>query len=602
MSYQNRQNSQEERNRQKKIFRLRVYVAIFFTISLFLVLIGRMAYLQLTNFQHFYAMSDDNRISTIATTPTRGKIYDRNHVILAENKPVFVLSFIRNELEDIPKTLQAIKELLPNIPQSRLDSFYPRIRAFNRYRPLNLPYTLSEEEAAIFAVHNYKFPGVNLTSRLQRYYPFSNYAVHVLGYVGRINQAELATLDPKIYRGINVIGRLGIEQQYEDILRGKSGVQQIETNARGKIVRKLDKIPAIAGQDIQLTIDIRLQQFIENRLGDARGAVIVTVPNTGEILAFVSTPTYDPNLFIRGISHKDFNALLNDPNKPLVNRALSGQYPPASVIKPFIGLGALEKNIIPFYKQIFDPGYFLFKGHKFRNWKRTGFGYVDMERSIIVSCDTYFYQLGLRMGIDTIHDYLYPFGFGRRTGIDLRGEAVGILPSKQWKRDTKGKPWVKGQTIIAAIGQGYFLSTPLQMVKATSILANRGTVITPHLLKGKILAEEQIPIVSIRNWERIITSMDKVLTGREGTGRGDGARLNHEMAGKTGTAQVFSIPQGEVFDEENVKDRLRNHSLFVGFAPINRPEIAVVVIIENAHTRAVPIAVDIVNFYLDKKL
>ena len=602
MSYQHRQFSQNELANQKKLFRSRLYIALFMVIVLFLTLLGRMAYLQIVNFQQYQSLSDGNRISLRPTPPPRGKIYDRNHIILAESRPVFVLYFVKKEINNTQKTLSLLQEILPNIPQKTLTKFEKKLKYANSFRPLYLPYSLSEKEAANFSVNSYRLSGINLTAKQKRHYPYKQVAAHALGYVGKINAKEQKTLDRQRYRGIDVIGKLGIEKQYEDILHGIAGVQQVETNARGKVIRELETTPAIAGKDIQLTIDIELQKFIETYLNGRKAAVVVTEPSTGEILAYVSSPGYDPNLFIDGISVKNYKKLLNDPYRPLINRVLNGQYPPASTIKPFIGLGALENRSISYYKEIYDRGYFEFADHKYRDWKKTGHGWVDMQSAIEESCDTYFYQLGLKMGIQSIHDYLQPFGFGEKTNIDLKGESSGILPSKQWKRKTKNKPWYHGETIIASIGQGYFLATPLQLAKATAILANRGKLITPHLLKGRKTKEEaQIPIKNIRNWNRIIHSMEKVMVGRRGTARKDGARLNRKMAGKTGTSQVYSLGKDETYDAKNIKKHLRDHSLFIGFSPIKNPKIAISVIIENADIKAAAVAVDIVNYYHDSQ-
>lgn len=598
------QYSQDELKTQKKLFRTRIYVALFLVITLFLTLLARMSFLQINSYQQYRAMSDGNRVSIRPTTPSRGKIYDRNNRILADNRPVFVLAFIKKDLKNTTETIQKLRQILPNISLTTLNSFEKKLKYANKYKPLILPYSLSEKEAATFSVNSYKLPGINLTAKQKRHYPYGKIAVHALGYVGRINQKESKHIDSKAYQGIDVIGKLGVEKQYEYLLHGKAGVQQIETNARGKVIRKLETLPSTPGKDIQITIDIELQQFIENYLADKKAAIIITEPNSGEIIAYVSSPGYDPNLFIDGISQKNYSKLLNNPAKPLINRILNGQYPPASTVKPFIGLAALENRTIPFYKEIDDPGYFEFAGHKYRDWKKGGHGKVDMASAIEESCDTYFYQLGLKMGIKAIHDYLSPFGFGEKTGIDLLGESKGILPSKEWKRATKNKSWFKGETIIAAIGQGYFLTTPLQLVKATSILANRGKSITPHLLKNKTttteITEKQIPIKNIRNWNRIINSMEKVMIGKHGTARAYGHKLKYSMAGKTGTSQVFSLGKEESYNKETVRQNLRDHSLFIGFSPIKNPKIAITVIIENATIKAASVAVEIANFYLNK--
>lgn len=596
-----RYQTEAEIQQQKSLFRSRIYFAFAFVLVFFLILFGRMTYLQWTNFSHYHSMAEGNRVSVEPIPPVRGKIYDRNHIVLADNKPVFVLKFSKDKIESLNKTLFHLKSTLPEIPEKTLNKFFKKLKVVSKHRSVYLPYTLSEKEAAQFAVNSYKLPGVTLTAKLKRSYPFENSAVHAIGYVGKINQREAEKLDSKRYQGTDVIGKLGVERYYENQLHGEPGVQQIETNARGRIIQKLETLPAKPGQDIQLTIDIRLQQYIEKLLVGKKAAVVVTEPETGEILAYVSSPGYDPNLFVDGISHKNYNALLNNPQKPLINRVINGQYPPGSTVKPFVALSAIENKIISPNKTIWDPGYFEFADHRYRDWKREGHGKVDMDKAIAASCDTYFYILALDMGIKMIHDDLYPFGFGHKTQIDLHGESSGILPSKEWKQATHGKPWFKGETVIAAIGQGYFLATPIQLAKAVSIIANRGKIIQPHLLKGKDIGlQEQIAIKKIRNWQKVIQSMVNVMHGKDGTARYYTRKLPFRMAGKTGTAQVFSLGDAE-YDEENIEKNLRDHSLFIGFAPVEKPQIAISVIIENATVKAAPVAVDIAKYYLTQQ-
>lgn len=595
---QHRYHTEAEIQQQKALFRNRIYFALGFTFVFFLILLGRMTYLQWFSYNHYHAMAEGNRISVEPIAPVRGRIYDRNHILLADNKPVFVLKFSKDKIENLNTSLYHLQKVLPSLPKERLSKFYARLKVASKYRPHYLAYTLSEKEAAQFSVNSYKLPGITLTAQLKRAYPFGRTAVHALGYVGKINQKEYKNLNESEYAGVDVIGKLGVEKSYESILRGQPGLQQIETNAKGRVIRKLETIPAMPGQDIQLSIDIKLQQYIETLLEGKKAAVVVTDPKTGEILAYVSSPGYDPNLFVDGISQKNYNKLLKDHNRPLINRVINGQYPPGSTIKPFVALSAIERKVISPNKKIFDHGYFEFKDHRYRDWKREGHGLVDMESAIAQSCDTYFYELSLEMGIDMIHDDLFPFGFGHKTGIDLQNESRGILPSKAWKAKTKGKSWYKGETVIAAIGQGYFLATPIQLAKAISILANRGEIIQPHLMMGKTLPERtQIPIHNIKNWEKVIDAMVKVMHGRHGTARKYGRGLPFKMAGKTGTAQVFSLNEAE-YNEDNIKKTLRDHSLFIGFAPVKQPKIAISVIIENSSIKAAPVAVDIAKHYL----
>ncbi|MDX1795093.1 MAG: penicillin-binding protein 2 [Hydrogenovibrio sp.] len=600
MHYRHRYKTEAEIAQQKKLFRGRLYFALAFAILFFSILLGRMTYLQWINYNHYHAMSEGNRISVEALSPVRGKIYDRNNILLADNQPVFALKFSKDKITNIDATFHHLRLLLPDIPQKKLEKFYEHLKVASRYRPAYLPYSLTEKEAAIFAANSYKLPGVTLTGKLKRIYPFGSTAVHAIGYVGKINIAEVKDIDAKRYQGTDVIGKTGVEKFYENILHGEPGIQQVETNARGRVIRKLETEPAKPGKDIQLTIDIKLQRYIENYLEGRKAAVVVIEPKTGDILAYVSSPGYDPNLFVDGISSKNYSALLHNPYRPLINRVINGQYPPGSTVKPFVALSALEHGVITSNQKIWDPGYFIFKNHRYRDWKRGGHGVVDMDRAITESCDTYFYELGLDMGIQMIHDSLTPFGFGHTTDIDLYGESKGILPSKEWKRETKGKPWFKGETIIAAIGQGYFLATPLQLAKAVAIMANRGKIITPHLLKGKQLPpQEQIPINKISNWEKVIKAMMNVMHGSHGTARRYTQGLPFKMAGKTGTAQVFSLGD-EDYDEDTIKKTLRDHSLFIGFAPVKKPKIAISVIIENSSVKAAPVAVDIANHYLSQ--
>ncbi len=590
--------TENEISQQKRLFRARIYFALAFAIVFFLVLLGRMTYLQWVGYSHYHSMAEGNRISVEPIPAVRGRIYDRNHILLADNQPVFVLRFSKDKIQSISDTINRLHDVLPDLPEQKLTKFEKRLKVSSKYRPIYLPYTLSENEAARFAGNSYQFPGITLVAKLKRTYPFGSAAVHALGYVGKINQKEYTGLNESRYAGTDVIGKLGVEKFYEPILHGFPGLQQVETNARGRVIRKLETVPAKPGKDIQLTIDIRLQKYIENYLDGKKAAVVVTDPKTGDILAYVSSPGYDPNLFVDGISQTNYQKLLTNHNRPLINRVLNGQYPPGSTIKPFVALAAIENNIISPEKQIYDPGFFEFKDHRYRDWKRQGHGLVDMNTAIAQSCDTYFYELSLDMGIDLIHDSLYPFGFGHHTGIDLYNESIGILPSKAWKKNTKGESWYKGETIIAAIGQGYFLATPLQLAKAVSIMANRGEVVEPHLLKGMAEPEkEQIPIQKIKNWEEVIQAMVDVMHGSRGTARRYARDLPFKMAGKTGTAQVFSLNEAE-YDEENIKKSLRDHSLFIGFAPVEKPKIAISVIIENSTLKAAPVAVDIIKYYL----
>ncbi|MFA6699131.1 MAG: penicillin-binding protein 2 [Thiomicrospira sp.] len=596
----------QNRLRQKHSLRQRMLFIILIILTVFSIILLRMAYLQWLNHDLYYGKAEGNRVSVQPIAPARGKILDRNGVVLADNQPVYSLTFQRELMDNIDNTFGALQQLLPAIPSTTLEKFAQQLKHSPRHRQLILPYRLSENQAAKFAVQNHRFPGVTLSANLKRIYPFGESAVHLLGYVGRISQQDLSRLDATRYRGTENTGRAGIERFYEDRLQGYPGIQTVESNAQGRVLRTLNTLAPIAGEDITLSIDIHLQQYLENLLAGKRASVVAINPQNGEILAFVSTPLYDPNLFVDGIDHQSYNALLNDPNKPLINRALRGQYPPGSTTKPFLALGALEQGYTTMTERIFDPGYFEFQNKRYRNWKREGHGWTDLQRSIVESVDTLYYKLSLDMGVDGIHDVLAPFGFGQLTQIDLLGEQSGILPSQEWKRRVHGKPWYRGETIVTSIGQGYNLVTPLQLAQATAILANRGQVITPHLVVDRPLdPPHQVPIKNRDHWEYVIQAMRDVVHTPAGTAWRAGLALKNkqiEAAGKTGTAQVFSLNDAD-YKEEELASHLHDHALFIGFAPVSRPQIALSVIVENAGGGgrvAAPIGIQAMKYYLEE--
>lgn len=598
-------NSDSELFQQKRWFRFRLYTALGFVLLLFSFLISRMVQLQWIEYDRYQGLAEGNRISIESLPPTRGKIYDRNHHLLADNQPVYTLQFIREKMDNIESMQKTAINILDDVSPEKIHKFFTEFKLKNRSKSYTMPFSLSEEQAAEFSVVSHKHPGATLTARLKRTYPYGSTGVHALGYIGRINTKDLLKLNEKAYRGTDIIGKSGIERFYESTLHGTPGIQQIETNARGRVLRNLETLPAKAGQDIHLTIDIALQEFAESLLENKRGGIVAIDPRNGEILAFVSMPTFDPNLFVDGIDQSSYSHLLNNPDRPLINRVINGQYPPGSTIKPFVALGAIENNYITPTKKIYDPGYLLYKEHRYRDWKRNGHGLMDMNDAIEQSCDTYFYELSLDMGIDAIHDAMAPFGFGEQSGIDIHGESKGILPSQAWKMETKGKPWYRGETVIASIGQGYNLSTPLQLARATAILANRGQIIKPHLLRSSHPEDlQQIEIKDIDNWEKVILGMKNVMHGKRGTARRHGADLPFKMAGKTGTAQVYSLNAGD-YDADTIREKLRDHSLFIGFAPVDNPTIAVSVIVENGGSgsaTAAPMAVSLISKYLESQL
>ena len=581
-------------------FKQRLIFTLVIVLLAFSGLIARMIYLQFHHYEAYLGLAEGNRISVQIIPPDRGKIYDRHGLLLAENRPVFSLSFTRERIPNLAESIIKLTELFPDIDQERLEQFSQRITRLPRHQTHIFPISLSDEQAARFAAHNHQFPGIQLTARQKRVYPFGTSTAHLIGYVGRISEQDTVRIDRARYRGTDIIGKSGLERFYEDILHGQPGLRRVETNARGRVIRTLEQIPPTPGQDLHLSVDIRLQQFIEQELAGRRAAVVAIEPSTGQILAFVSTPSYDANLFVDGISHREYNALLNNPERPLINRASRGQYPPGSTTKPMTALGALELGFTTTTERIFDPGYFEFQDRRYHNWRREGHGWTDLKRSIVESVDTFYYKMSLDMGIDTLHDILAPFGFGARTGVDHPGEQAGILPSQAWKRATHGQAWFRGETIISSIGQGYNLVTPLQLAQATSILANRGQVIPPHFNQALAQNSHQLPIRNRQHWEYVIDGMiDSVHTPR-GTAWNSGRHIKgYKIAGKTGTAQVFSLNDQE-YREEELEQHLHNHALFVAFAPAHNPNIAISIIVENGGgggRTAAPIAIRAIDYY-----
>jgi penicillin-binding protein 2 len=468
---------------------------------------------------------------------------------------------------------------------------------------------------ARFAVNRYRFPGVEIKAGLARHYPHGKLAVHALGYVGRIDEQSLKNIDSSNYSGTTHIGKTGVEKTYEDSLHGSVGVRQVETTAQGRVVRILKRTPPAPGQNLYLTLDSRLQAAAEAAFGDYSGSAIALDPKTGDVLALVSTPTYDPNPFVNGIDYDDYATLRDDKDEPLFNRALRGQYPPGSTIKPFIGLAGLEQGLTGTGSSTYCPGFYMLPGstRKYRDWKRGGHGTVDLDIAITQSCDVYFYDLALSLGIDRMHDYLQHFGFGKRTGIDIIGELPGLLPSPGWKRQRRGEPWFPGETIITGIGQGFFLSTPLQLATATSVLANRGYWMTPTIIRAqqesgqdallphRSQIAETLSINNRQHWDMVVQSMVDVVHSLRGTARRIGTDSTYRIAGKTGTAQVFGLKQDEKYDAETIPEELHDHALFIAFAPVDDPQIAVAVIVEHGGgggSVAAPIARKILDSYL----
>ncbi len=600
--------------RETRLLRRRMVIALAFTVLLVLVVLGRLVYLQVINHERYITLSKNNQISIVSLPPARGLIYDRNGVLLAQNVPSFGLEVIPEQVQDMSAMLAALQGVI-NITDADLKRFQ-RLRSQKRYsKGVQLRQHLSEEELARFAVNRPRFPGVDITAGMVRYYPHAELAAHALGYVARISEDDLAQLDPINYSGSTHIGKTGVEKTYEDVLHGTVGFEQVETNAQGRLLRVLQRTPSQTGDTLHLNLDIQLQSVAAAALGQQRGAVVALDPANGAVLALVSQPAYDPNLFVNGIDSKDYNALNHSPDKPLYNRALRGQYPPGSTIKPFIGLGGLELGVITEQQNTFCPGWFSLKGHqhRYRDWNPKGHGTVDLERAIVESCDVYFYTLADILGITRLHSFLSPFGFGQKTGIDIGGELPGLLPSAQWKRRARQQPWYPGETVITGIGQGYMLTTPLQLAVASATLAMRGTHSTPRIVAeihdaatGHVTLPETpgstaVPVKDGRNWDSVIAAMTQVVHGPRGTARAIGIKSPYTIAGKTGTAQVFGIKQGEKYVQKDIDLRLRDHALFIAFAPAEHPRIAVAVLVENGGhggSVAAPIARKVMDQYL----
>ncbi|MDH5518455.1 MAG: penicillin-binding protein 2 [Gammaproteobacteria bacterium] len=602
--------------KEARIFNIRAIIAALVAVILVSLLWGRLFQLQITEHAHFDTLSNNNRVRLMSTEPNRGLIYDRNGMVLAENRPTFSLDIIPEEVGQLDQTLEELKSLI-TISDNDIRSFNKTLKRRKPFQSVSLRSNLSEKEVAVLAVNRYRFPGVDFKTKLTRYYPMGSSAVHVLGYVGRIDEDELQNVDASQYNGSSSIGKIGIESYYEKELRGQRGYQKVEVNVQGRVLRVLEETPPIAGKDLILSIDAGLQSTAEYAMGNNSGAMVAIEPETGEVLAMVSMPLYDPNLFVHGISNKAYKILQNTGRRPQFNRALSGQYPPGSIMKPFIGLGGLDASVVGVNEEIFCEGYFMLPNEerRYRDWKRTGHLDTTMKKALAESCDVYFYQLAYLMGIDRISSFLNQFGFGKRMGIDTTSEQSGLLPSREWKQKTKKTIWYPGETLITGIGQGYMLATPLQMAAATATLAMRGQRKQPHLLKssrdnqtGETVAYQPpelkpVTIKSNRHWSNIIAGMKEVVHGSHGTARALGHSLTYQMAGKTGTAQVYGIAQGEVYDEEGLALKLRDHALFSAFAPIRKPRIAAAIIIENGGSGghvAAPIAKQVFDHYIHK--
>ncbi|MDN6856140.1 penicillin-binding protein 2 [Pseudomonas sp. CAN2814] len=565
-------------------------VAIFL---LALVLVARMFHLQVTQYDYHSTLSENNRVHVQPIPPNRGLIFDRNGVIIADNRPSFSLTITRERTENLQETLKTLVDIL-GLTEEDKAIFEKRMKQGRRpFEPVPIMFELSEEQIARIAVNQYRLNGVDVAAQFVRHYPLGEHFAHSVGYVGRINEAELKKLDPVAYSGTHHIGKTGVEKFYEDSLHGTVGYEEVETNARGRVLRVLKRTEPISGRDIVLSIDSKLQAAAETALAGRRGAIVAIQPSTGDVLAMVSQPSYDPNLFVTGISFKDYAALRDSEDRPLYNRVLRGLYPPGSTVKPAVAIAGLDAGVVTPASRVFDPGYYQLPNydHKYRNWNRMGDGWVNLETAIMRSNDTYFYDLAHKLGIDRLHDYMSEFGFGQRVALDMYGEAEGLMPSRQWKRAVRRQVWYPGETLILGIGQGYMQSTPLQLAQMVALIANKGKWIRPHLAKtidGKPPTDpDPMPNILLKdpnNWNLVDNGMQQVVHGARGTAHRVGATAAYRIAGKSGTAQVVAIKQGEKYDRSKLNERHRDHALFVGFAPADNPQIAVAVMVENGES------------------
>ncbi|MCB1876084.1 MAG: penicillin-binding protein 2 [Chromatiales bacterium] len=580
--------------RESRLFQSRAVFSLAAVALACLGLVIRLTNLQVLQHDLYVTLSTDNRVKVEPLAPTRGLIYDRKGKLLAENQPAYSLELIPEQVDDVDATIAALREII-TIEDRDVEHFHRLRKRKRRFESIPIRFRLNEEEVSRFAVHRHAFPGVDIHAGLYRYYPMGELTAHVLGYVGRIDERELQELSASEYAGTSHVGKVGVEKTYEAELHGKVGFRKVETNAQGRVIRVLERTPPIPGEDLHLNLDLDIQRKATEALGEYNGAIVALDPRDGAVLALVSKPGYDPNPFVNGISVKDYNALNRSRDKPLFNRVLRGQYPPGSTIKPLVGLGGLEFGVTDTNTTTFCPGYFRLPGssHRYRDWKRWGHGAVNLDEAITQSCDVYFYQLALNLGIDRLSEFLGRFGLGKPSGIDLTGELGGLNPSREWKRRTRREAWYPGETLITGIGQGYSLATPLQLAQATALLSRRGMGRQPRVVKSiedaggnhsRPPASEPINPISLSNpedWQTVIQAMIDVVHGSTGTARHIAKGLGYTIAGKTGTAQVYTVKQDEEYDKENVADHLRDHALFVGFAPADEPTVAVAVVVEN---------------------
>jgi len=604
--------------RELYFFRMRLSAAAVFVLICFSLLVARFVWLQVIKHKDYEAQAEDNRISVVPVVPNRGLILDRNGVVLARNFSAYTLEITPSKIHtDLDSLIDELATLV-DIQHKDRKRFRKLLEESKNFESVPIRTRLSDDEVARFTAQRYRFPGVEIQARLFRQYPLGQVASHVIGYIGRVSQRDAEKIeswdDSANYYGTEYIGKEGLEKSYEKQLHGTTGYEEVEVSAGGRAVRTLSRTPASPGNNLILSVDIELQKIIEEAFGDRRGALVAIEPSTGDILAYVSMPTFDPNLFVDGIDAQSWDELNNSPDRPLVNRPISGSYPPGSTYKPFMALAALELGKRTPSSAISDPGYFWFGNHKFRDDKEGGHGAVDMYRSIVQSCDTYYYMLANDLGVDVMHDFMKPFGFGQITGIDLENERRGLLPSTAWKRAAYKKPeqrkWYSGETISLGIGQGYNAFTPLQLAHAVANLANNGVVMKPHLVKiveNGVSKERTVTVpkesyrIPLKQENIDVIKHAMVGVTKEGTSARVFANAEYVSGGKTGTAQVVGIKKNEKYDAKKVAEHMRDHSLYIAFAPADQPKIAIALIVENGGfgaEAAAPIARKALDYYL----
>lgn len=600
--------------RELFLFRRRLVVAAVLVVVAFLGLLARFVYLQVIKHEEFRTLAESNRISVVPVTPNRGIITDRNGIVLASNYSAYTIEITPSRIKDVEATLDELGTVIEITVRDR-KRFKKLLEESKNFESLPIRTRLTDEEVARFAANRFRFPGVEIKARLFRQYPFGEVASHVLGYIGRVNDKDLERIaraeQTANYKGTDYIGKVGIELSYEHELHGQTGVEEVEIDAGGRAVRTLSRSAPTSGNNLKLSLDIRLQQYVEDLFGERRGALVAVDPTSGDIIAYVSKPGYDPNLFVEGIDAQNWEALNTSPDKPLLNRPMRGAYPPGSTYKPFMALWALEAGKRTPSQGIADPGYFTLGNHTWRDDKKGGHGWVDMYASIVHSCDTYYYKLGSETEIDDIHAFMQQFSFGQQTGVDIEGELNGVLPSREWKRQRfKREPkWQAGDSVSAAIGQGFNTFTPLQLATATAILANDGVAFRPHLVKaienirtGEVRAVAPAPTHTVPLKEANLQVVKRALVGvnKEGTGARAFAGAPYESGGKTGTAQVVAMKEGP-YDASKVEERFRDHAWFIAFAPAVKPRIALAVLVENAGFgahHAAPLARAVLDYFL----